>query len=243
MFKKSIPIRGWEALFLILALVSACNSNDLTPPTLSITSPAPNSPVSGTVAVLVDMSVSSVDLYVRGKGSSGRGVFVNSAVGSSPFVINWNTSSNTPNQTELELVAVAKDASGNESESPAVAVKTQNTGTPSLQLLTAYSFASDPLLEGSALQSAGGLVNQLPAGLSGVLSASEIFPPLESDRFKVESEENNLNLSTSHYPQSTNLVSSEVSPQQASDRKYRDGPLCLDSNCVKFRKAKNKVWV
>ncbi len=192
MFKKSIPIRGWEALFLILALVSACNSNDLTPPTLSITSPAPNSPVSGTVAVLVnavdDMSVSSVDLYVRGKGSLGRGVFVNSAVGTSPFVINWNSSANMPNQSDLELVAVAKDASGNESESPAIAVKTQNTCTPSLQLLTAYSFASDPLLEGSALRStASGLVSQLHAGLRGVLSESEIVAPLGSDRFKVES--------------------------------------------------------
>jgi len=165
MFQKRIHIWGWGVLFLALALLSSCTPTDLTPPTLSITSPAPNSPVSGTVAVLVnavdDMSVSSVDLYVRGKGSLGRGVFVNSAVGSSPFVINWNSSANMPNQSELELVAVAKDASGNESESPAIAVKTQNTGTPSLQLLTAYSFASDPLLEGRALQSAAsGLVTE-----------------------------------------------------------------------------------
>jgi len=91
MFKKRISIRGIAVLLVLVAFLSACTPTDLTPPTLSITSPAPNSPVSGTVAVLVnavdDISVSSVDLYVRGKGSSGRGVFVNSAVGSSPFVI------------------------------------------------------------------------------------------------------------------------------------------------------------
>ncbi len=145
-----ITLRGlW--LLLLVGLLSACSTPDSSPPTVSITFPAPNSPVSGTVAVLInavdDLGIKGVDLYVRGKGSSSRGVFINSAVGTSPFVVNWNASSNMPNQTDLELIAVAKDASGNESESPAIAVKTQNTSVPSLQLLSSYSFADDPLLK------------------------------------------------------------------------------------------------
>ena len=79
--QKRIFIRGRALLLLLLALISSCTPTYLTPPTLSITSPAPNSPVSRMVAVLVNavdnMGVSSVDLYVRGKGSSGRGIFVN----------------------------------------------------------------------------------------------------------------------------------------------------------------------
>ncbi len=114
----------WLLLFLV-ALLSGCSTPDSSPPTVSITFPAPNSPVSGTVAVLInavdDLGIKGV-VYVRGKGSSGRGVFINSAVGTSPFVVNWNASSNMPNQTDLELIAVAKDASGNESESLVILV-------------------------------------------------------------------------------------------------------------------------
>ena len=100
-----ITSRGLWLLLLLVALLSACTNTDSSPPTVSITSPASNSPVSGTVAVLInavdDLGIKGVDLYVRGKGSSGRGVFINSAVGTSPFVVNWNASSNMPNQTDL----------------------------------------------------------------------------------------------------------------------------------------------
>ena len=133
-------IRTWGSGWLLplVALLSGCSAPDSSLPTVTHNLPSPNSPVSGTVVVLInavdDLGIKGVDLYVRGKGSSGRGMFFNSAVDTSPFVVNWNASSNMPNQTDLELIAVAKDAAGNESESPVIAVKTQTTSVAGLQL-------------------------------------------------------------------------------------------------------------
>ena len=182
--KKTIT--GWGVgVLLLAALLSGCTTPDTTPPTLSITSPSPNTPVSGNVAVLVnaidETTIKSVDLYVKGKGSHEKGVFVNSAVGTNPYVINWNTAQAIPNQTDLDLVAVAKDDAGNESSSPPVTVRTQNTASPTLSLITAYSFAEDALLT-NALTTASHTSSQLPASLRATLLPSELAPPLAKEQ-------------------------------------------------------------
>jgi Bacterial Ig domain len=162
-----------QILFLITLalLLIACSKLDTTPPALAITNPTIGSAVSGTVAVTVGavddtVNISRVDLYVRGKGSTDKGMMMGSSASKqSPYVISWNSEAQ-PNQAELELVAVGKDASGNESESPAVSVKTQNQG-PNLQLLTAYTVFPD---SSSSLQSAS-LV------LSDFVSPQDVLPP------------------------------------------------------------------
>ena len=115
-----------------LLLLTACTPPNTTPPTLAITTPTNGSPVSGTVPVQVSTaeedSVTRIDLYVRGKGSSVKGVPAGSAV-ASPYVISWNTTAQ-PNAAELELVAVGIGKGGNEAESPPVVVKTQNSNVP-----------------------------------------------------------------------------------------------------------------
>ena len=112
------------------------------------------------------VSISRVDLYVRGKGSTEKGMMMGSSASSqSPYVITWNTEAQ-PNQAELELIAIGKDSSGNESQSPAVSIKTQNQG-PNLQLLTAYTVFPDTT---SSLQSNISI-------LSDVVSPQEVLPP------------------------------------------------------------------
>lgn len=155
--------------FLAMGLLVACTSTDTTPPSLAITSPSSGSPVSGTVSVLAsasdDVGVSRLDIYARAKGSSSRGIMVGSAV-KEPFVVSWNTLAQ-PNQAELELVAVGRDAGGNEGESPPVAVRTQNSGVPSLQLVTAFTIPPDPNMRAASLD-----------GLPLPVEASEVLPPV-----------------------------------------------------------------
>ena len=172
-------------LIPLALLLASCSSLDTTPPVLAITSPSIGSSVSGTVAVTVGavddtVSISQVDLYVRGKGSTEKGMMMgSSASNQSPYVITWNSEAQ-PNQAELELVAVGKDSSGNESQSPAVSIKTQNQG-PNLQLLTAYTVFPDTT---SSLQSNISI-------LSDVVSPHDVLPPsnfsFDSPEFEVSS--------------------------------------------------------
>ncbi len=133
-----------HTLFLVLLLLLAsCDSTDIAPSALAITSPASGSSVSGTVTVQIgsaeDSAVTRVDLYVRGQGSTGKGVLAGSSV-NKPYVVSWNTIAQ-PNTTNLELVAIGVDSAGTETASPPVPVRTQNTGTPQLQYLVGYTLA------------------------------------------------------------------------------------------------------
>jgi Bacterial Ig domain len=169
-------------------LLAACDQKDTLPPALAISSPAVGSPVSGTVAVQVNAidnnaNLGQVDLYVRGKGSTGKGVFAGSSVSTqSPYVVSWNSEAQ-PNQAELELVAVGKDQSGNESESSPVAVKTQNASSPNLQLLTAYTLIPN----GSAGAPAAISAQSLEA--LNMVSPLEVLPPANFTNEEVEVQE------------------------------------------------------
>ncbi len=87
--------------------------SDLTPPTISITSPANGTTVSGTVNVTVNATdnraVSSVSLSVDGS-------FVGNST-SSPFTISWN-SATVINGTHT-ITVMARDAAGNSASSSA----------------------------------------------------------------------------------------------------------------------------
>ena len=166
---------------LCLAL-AACNSGDGTPPALAILSPAAGSPVSGTTTVQVstpeNADVERVTLYARGAGSERRGRQVGSAVQGPPFVVSWNTT-DVPNLAELELVAVGRDKDGDDGESDPVAVRVQNGGAPTLQLLTAYTIAPEP----EGVDALG-----VSRKLSELVNAAEVRPPLEATPITDKSE-------------------------------------------------------
>lgn len=128
---------------LLIFLLPACTNPDLGSNALAITSPASGTSVSGTVAVQIGIAENTtatrIDLYVRGQGSTNKGMMVGSSV-SEPHVISWNSLSQ-PNATNLELVAIAIDKEGKETPSPALPIRTQNSGTPQLQYLVGYTLA------------------------------------------------------------------------------------------------------
>lgn len=210
---KMIKKRRISWVVGIMLLIVACNNGDTTPPTLAITSPASGSPVSGTVTVQVsavdDQSLSRVDLYARDKGSDAEGIFAGSAV-EEPFVISWNTG-NVPNGADLELVARGKDAGGNESSSPPTTVKTQNSGVPTLQLVTAFTIEPDP-----SVGAAGVGAVALPD-----ISAAEVLPPtdvsLSSLQTSVTSDEN---LSTQQSPERDYILEWQWEPFAAGAYGY-----------------------
>src|SRR5271155_548481 len=98
------------------------NNSDTTPPTVSITSPANNSTVSGVVTVNAtasdNVAVASVQLQVDGAN-------VGAADTSSPYTFSWG--SNSVANGSHTLTAVAKDTSGNKTTSAGVKVTVSNS--------------------------------------------------------------------------------------------------------------------
>jgi hypothetical protein len=96
--------------------VNVSNNTDITPPTVSITSPSPGANVSGNVTIATsagdDVGVVSVSLYVD-----------NALIGtdtSAPFNFKWNTAHVASGSHVLQ--AVARDAAGNPGSSELVTV-------------------------------------------------------------------------------------------------------------------------
>ncbi len=112
------------------------NNADTTPPTVSITSPANNATVNGTITVNATASdnvgVASVQLQVDGAN-------VGSADTSSPYNFSWSTKS-VANGSHT-LTAVAKDAAGNATTSAGVKVTVNNNSdtTPPAVSITSPS--------------------------------------------------------------------------------------------------------
>jgi hypothetical protein len=100
------------------------NNNDVTPPSVSITSPANNATVNGTVTVSATASdnvgIASVQFQVDGANAG-------AAVTSAPYNFSWNTTS-VSNASHM-LTAVAKDAAGNAATSAVVTVTVNNADT------------------------------------------------------------------------------------------------------------------
>jgi thermitase len=96
--------------------VNVSNGTDVTPPTISITSPSPGTTVSKTVSITTSSSdnvgVASVDLFVDN--------VLNATATAAPFSFTWNTSHAARGSHTLK--AVAHDAAGNTGASALVTV-------------------------------------------------------------------------------------------------------------------------
>ena len=97
---------------------------DTTAPTVSVTAPANNATVSGTVAVTASASdntgVSKVEFYVNGA--------LKATDTASPFSYSWNTT--TGANGSYSITTKAYDAAGNVGQSAAVTANVSNTVTP-----------------------------------------------------------------------------------------------------------------
>jgi hypothetical protein len=138
---------------LLYSVVGAAPPGDTTPPTTSITSPAPGATVSGTVNVTAnandDVGVSRVELYADG-----------ALVGtdtSSPYSVAWNTA--TVGNGGHALQTRAFDAAGNAGSSTVVNVTVSNATGGGGELIVNGGFegSSSPwTLSGAAFWSTGG---------------------------------------------------------------------------------------
>jgi uncharacterized protein (TIGR03790 family) len=110
---------------------------DTTPPSVSITAPAANATVSGTISVSANatdnVAVASVQFQLDG-------VNLGALLTSAPYTISWNTA--TATNTGHTLTAIAIDTSGNSATSAPVAVTVSNTSTgpPTAGLIGYWNF-------------------------------------------------------------------------------------------------------
>src|SRR5205807_8921718 len=101
---------------------------DTTPPTVSMTAPAAGATVAGTVTV----SASATDnVGVVGVQFKLDGANLGAEVTVAPYSVSWNTTTATAGAHTL--TAVARDAAGNATTSPAVSV-TNDTTPPTVSL-------------------------------------------------------------------------------------------------------------
>src|SRR5271155_1304168 len=125
------------------------NNSDTTPPTVSITSPANNSTVSGVVTVNAtasdNVAVASVQLQVDGAN-------VGAADTSSPYTFSW--SSNSVSNGSHTLTAVAKDTSGNKATSAGVKVTVSNNSESAPPTVSITSPANNATVSGVVTVSA-----------------------------------------------------------------------------------------
>jgi Bacterial Ig domain len=199
--------RAFLSSLVLLGSLGACQDpNEKIAPRVSITQPANAQTVTGTVPIQIDAvdesGIANVKVYAHAKGSSVKGLLIGSAV-SRPFVISWATSgaAGMPNNADLELQAMAVDKNGNEGISTPVAVRTQNPGTPSLNLLACFTYP--PQVVTASIQPDPRERNAravLPASLSSI-SALSVKPPINARIL-------------------TNVVQSRTSSRASGDRKF-----------------------
>src|SRR5207245_459656 len=101
---------------------------DNTPPTISIASPTPGATVSGTVTVSAS---ASDNVGVVGVQFKLDGTNLGAEVTVAPYSVSWNTTTATAGAHTL--TAVARDAAGNATTSPAVSV-TNDTTPPTVSI-------------------------------------------------------------------------------------------------------------
>jgi hypothetical protein len=112
-------------LYYMAVLPSGAASSDTTPPSVSVTSPAAGSSVSGVVGLSAS---ASDDVGVAGVQFLVDGVAVGAEDTAAPFSGSWDSSSVANGSHTVS--AVARDASGNRTTSAAVAVTVSNAGSP-----------------------------------------------------------------------------------------------------------------
>lgn len=113
-----IPTQAYAQLCLPPLL---CASPDNTPPTVSITSPAPGATVSGTITVTAD---AADDVGVAGVQFQYNGINFDSEDTTAPYTATAYTN-NVPDGS-YTLTAVARDAAGNRTTSATVTIMVSN---------------------------------------------------------------------------------------------------------------------
>ncbi|MFA5809987.1 MAG: Ig-like domain-containing protein, partial [Thermoleophilia bacterium] len=138
--------------------------HDITPPTVSITSPLNGATASGTIAVSAD---ASDNIGVAGVQFQLDGVTLGTEDGTAPYGMLWDTTA-VPNGSHT-LTAIARDAAGNKTTSNPVVVTIGNlpdTTPPSVSL---SSPAPGATVSGTAVVSANASDNVSVAGVQFLL--------------------------------------------------------------------------
>jgi hypothetical protein len=119
------------------APVTATVTNDISPPTVTLTAPAAGSTVSGTTTV---SATASDNVRVVGVQFLLDGTSLGAEVTASPYSLAWNTI--TTVSGAHTLTAVARDPAGNRTTSATVTVTVANDTSPPTVTLTAPTPAS-----------------------------------------------------------------------------------------------------
>src|SRR5207248_5819769 len=106
------------------AAVTVTVFNDTVPPAVSVTAPAAGGVVSGTVSVTATATDTTGVVGVQFKLD---GVSLGAEDTTPPYAVAWNTT--TATNASHTLTAVARDAAGNRTTSPAVTVTVNNDTT------------------------------------------------------------------------------------------------------------------
>src|SRR5205807_1776345 len=112
----------------------AVASGDTTPPTVTMTSPAGGTPVSGTISVTAS---ASDNVGVVGVQFKLDGANLGAEDTTAPYAVSWNTT--TASNASYTLTAVARDGAGNTTTAAAVTVTVFNDTTPPTVSITAPS--------------------------------------------------------------------------------------------------------
>jgi hypothetical protein len=157
-------------------LVAVWLDNDKTPPTASLTAPAPGATVSGAVALSAsasdDIGVVSVDFLVDGAVASTKTA--------APYSWTWNTA--TVSNGSHQLRVRARDAAGNVGESSPISVLVNNDLTPPVVSITAPANGATVTglvsLSASASDNVG--VTSVEFRVDGVYVGSDTSAPYEA---------------------------------------------------------------
>src|SRR5438876_7095463 len=129
-----VPLQAFAQVPIPCIPGLTCPSPDNTPPTVSITSPASGSTVSGTINVTASASdnvgVAGVQFMLDGGNLGAEDT-------SAPYSVSWNTT--TASSGSHTLTARARDAAGNATTSTAVAVTVSDTTPPAVSLTSPAS--------------------------------------------------------------------------------------------------------
>lgn len=179
---RSQASNGMEAVSADFSFTTASNSTDQTPPTVSISSPAANASLSGSVSVkaLASDNVGVVGVQFLLDGSN-----LGTEVTASPYAITWDTKSSS-NGTHL-LSAVARDAAGNKSTSAAISVTVSNTSTSGPDTtpptVTIASPTSGTSVSYSVTVTANATDNVGVAGVQFLLDGNNLGPEVTTNPF------------------------------------------------------------
>jgi len=158
-------------------------SSDVTPPTVTLSSPGPSATVSGTIMV---SATASDSVGVVGVQFKLDGVNLGAEDTSSPYGVGWDTT--TATNAGHALTAVARDAAGNSATSSSVSVTVNNvaadttppTGSITINAGTAATNSTAATLTLSATDTGGSVTQMRFSNDGSVFSTAEVYATSKS---------------------------------------------------------------